>query len=246
MKVFLSILVGCASVFVFYYGYKFSSPLVQDSAAALQAFAAQEENELLNATDVPLGVHASFSGIGCVTTETREEAASAFRESLADVPPDILTKILARALPPADGESSARYESDDTVDGKHTYILAFWHTYSETNKVKSCISLAGGKVKPADRIVGMTTKKAKKMVGYTKCGCKLGGYFCSSCPLVEETEESVPLSVPVRWSAKQHRDMQLVLRKQSIEMIKSYPLEEIGSSTSSRAISHGEGSTPGV
>lgn len=188
---------------------------------ALQAYAAQEELELKNATDVPLDEYASFSGIGCVATPTLEQAANELRQLLSDVPHNISTRIVKKALPTSTGECSARYENDFTVNGKLTYILAFWHTVVSEGQVKSCISLAGGYMKPASRIVGTTVKKVQTTTGYTRCNCKFATYFCGTCPLLEQSEESVSVTVPVRWSARQHKQMQNVFRKQSVTMIQS-------------------------
>lgn len=233
----LSICVAVAAVFVSVYYYWYVSPN-GEPASTLRAFALQEQTELANSTDVPLGLYSTYAGVGCVTAASREEAAAALGEVLGDVPPEIQTRILAMALPPA-GESSNRYENNMSIDGEHTYILAFWHTIASAEEVKSCVSVAGAAAKPADRVVGTTTKKTQRTVGYTPCKC-IAGYFCSSCPLLEEMEETVPLSVPVRWTAKQHREMQLVLRRQSVDMINNHPLEGIASGAPLRAISSGE------
>ena len=217
-----------------YYYYPYSTPI--EPSAALQAFAAQAESELQNASDVPLSDCSSFAGVACTEGLSAADVSATLRAALDDVPPSILDRILAKALPKENGESSARFETDLTLEGKHTYILAFWHTVTTDASIKSCVSLAGGTAKPADRVIGTTTKKKQTTVGFTACNCKFSNYFCSSCPLVEEEEESVLLTVPVRWSKKQHTQMQLALRKQSIEIIRHLP--NIAGGGASPALSH--------
>lgn len=227
--------VAAVACFVFFWQRNSVEP-----TASLHTFAAQEEAELANYSDVPLGTHASFHGIGCVKAQTLDEAKRGLEKYLDDVPPNVRTRILEKALPADVAESSSRYESDLTIDGNIVFILAFWHTVATNYEVNSCVSLAGGSAKPADRIIGTSTRKVQRTVGYTECNCKFRQYFCSSCPLVEEEEETVPLSVPVRWSAKQHNDMRRAIQRQSIDMIKSLPTAQIASGASLPTVSQNE------
>ena len=228
----LAVFAGGLSYYLFYIS-------ATDPVAYLEAFALQESQSIENATDVPLSAHNLFGGSACIKAASADDAAAEFQKVLADVPLDIRKRILKRALPELPGESSARYETDFTDDGTVTHILAFWHTVATRGEVRSCISLAGGSAKPANRIVGMSTKKMQRTIGYEKCKCVL--FFCQSCPLIEEEEESVPVTVPVRWSAKQHKQMQLTLRAHSVEMITNVP--QIASGAGLQEVSDGAKST---
>lgn len=213
-----SILVACLCAA--YYG--MLPTLKLSSVDALELFALEQSRDLVNASDVLLKTHNTFSGIGCAAGQTRDNVAVALAAYLADVPEFVRTSILQKALPKADGDFSSTIETEKSSDGKTTFVLGFWHSQLHGNTIESCISVAGTEVELADKVIGTSVRKVQNTVGYVSCKCSFGAYFCSQCPLLEESEERVPLLVPTRISLRQQKEMQLALKAHAVKKIQEF------------------------